>query len=65
MADQEWLTQEDVANQIGAPVDKVRSVVATLSSAGVIETQRNPLDRRYVLVNRKSVERIKMTIWGI
>jgi DNA-binding MarR family transcriptional regulator len=64
MADEEWITQEDIANQIGAPVDRVRAIVATLSSAGVIKTQRNPLDRRYVLVHRDSIERIKQTIFG-
>jgi DNA-binding MarR family transcriptional regulator len=64
MADKDWLTQEEIANQIGAPVDKIRAIVSALSGAGVIKTQRNPLDKRYVLVHKDSVETIRKSIFG-
>lgn len=64
MADNEWLTQEDIANRLGVPVDKVRAVVSALSGPGVIRTQRNPLDKRYVLVHRDSIEAIRQSIFG-
>ncbi|MBA2679031.1 MAG: hypothetical protein H0U76_11630 [Ktedonobacteraceae bacterium] len=55
----EWLTQEEVANDMGVDVDKVRALVNALSRAGVVKTQRNPLDQRYVLIHKDSVSTIR------
>ena len=64
MADNEWLTQEEIANQLNVPVEKIRSIVSVLSGPGVIRTQRNPLDKRYVLVHRTAIETIRQSIFG-
>ena len=64
MADSEWITQEEIANQLNVPVDKVRAIVAALAGPGVIKTQRNPLDKRYVLVHRSAIETIRQSIFG-
>lgn len=51
----EWLTQEEVANDIGVDIDKVRALVNALARAGVVKTQRNPKDQRYILIHKDSV----------
>jgi DNA-binding MarR family transcriptional regulator len=65
LGEKEWLTQQEVAEMIQVDINKVRSTVATLSRAGVVKTQRNPLDTRYVLVHVDSVPIIRQTIFTV
>ena len=61
---QGWLTQEEIAKTLNVPIDRVRNVVPGLAKAGVIQTMRNPLDNRYVLVHESDVDTIKRAIFG-
>lgn len=60
----EWLTQEQIAQQLGIPVERIRPVVATLSGIKQIRTTRYVLDKRYVLVHRDSVAIIRQAIYN-
>jgi DNA-binding MarR family transcriptional regulator len=64
MQTDEWITQEQVATELGVPIDRVRNVVPGLTKAGVIQTKRDPLDNRYVLVHKGGVEIIRRAIFG-
>jgi len=59
-----WLTQEEVASKLNVPIDRVRNVVPGLAKAGVIQTMRNPLDNRFVLIHESAVEIIRRAIFG-
>jgi DNA-binding MarR family transcriptional regulator len=59
-----WMTQEEIANKLNVPIDRVRNVVPGLAKAGVIQTMRNPLDNRYVLVHESGIEIIRKAIFG-
>lgn len=59
-----WLTQEEISKTLGVPIDRVRNVVPGLAKAGVIQTMRNPLDNRYVLVHESALDIIKRAIFG-
>lgn len=61
---EDWLTQEQIANEIGIPVNRIRPIVATLASLGQIKTSRNVLDKRYLLVHRSSVPLIKQAVFN-
>jgi hypothetical protein len=60
----EWLTQQQVAQMLGIPVEKVRPVVATLARTKQIKTAQNVLDRRYLLVHRDSVPVVRQAIFS-
>lgn len=62
MPEKEWYTQQEIADEIGVTLDRVRAIVSTLSKAGVIKTQRDARDARYVLVHQSSVPIIKQTL---
>jgi DNA-binding MarR family transcriptional regulator len=62
MPEKEWYTQQELADEFNVPLDRVRTIVSTLSKAGVIKTQRDPRDSRYVLVHQSSVPIVKQTL---
>lgn len=64
MADKEWYTQQEIADELGVGLDRVRATVSTLTKAGVIKTQRDTRDSRYVLVHSSSIPIIKQTLGG-
>jgi DNA-binding MarR family transcriptional regulator len=64
MPDKEWYTQQEIADMIGVGLDRVRTTVSTLSKAGVVKTQRDPRDSRYVLVHTSGIQVIKQTLGG-
>lgn len=59
---EEWLTQEQVAQDIGVPVERIRPVVSALSGIKQIKTMRNIRDRRFLLVHRDAIPTIKQAI---
>ncbi len=61
-ANDEWLTQEQVAQEIGVPVERVRPVVSALAGIKRIRTMRNIRDRRFLLVHRDEIPTIKQAI---
>jgi hypothetical protein len=61
----EWVTQEQVAQELGVPVERVRPVVSALSGIKQIKTTRNVRDRRYVLVHRDSIPVIRQAIYNV
>jgi len=58
----EWLTQDEVAEAIGVPVQRVRPVVSALAGIKQIKTTRNIRDRRFLLVHRDSIPIIRQAI---
>lgn len=58
----EWVTQEEIANEIGIPVNRIRPIVTALASLGQIKTSRSIKDRRYLLVHKSSVAIIKQAV---
>ncbi|MBA3825573.1 MAG: hypothetical protein H0X24_16950 [Ktedonobacterales bacterium] len=62
MEEKEWYTQQELATMMGLALDKIRTTVSTLSKAGVIKTQRDVRDSRYVLVHATSVPIIRQTL---
>ena len=64
MAEKDWYTQQEIANELNVALDRVRATVSTLSKAGVITTQRDSRDSRYVLVHKDSIPVIRQTLGG-
>jgi hypothetical protein len=60
----EWLTQEQVAAQLGVPIKIVWEKVRTLGPAGAIRTRQNPFDRRQTLVHKDDTAVIQRAIFG-
>jgi hypothetical protein len=61
---EEWVTQEQVAQTIGVPVERVRPVVSALAGINQIKTMRNVRDRRYLLVHKDSIPIIRQAIYN-
>ncbi len=64
MADKEWYTQQEIAEELHVTLDRVRATVSTLAKAGVIRTQRDPRDSRYVQVHSSSIPVVRQTLGG-
>jgi DNA-binding MarR family transcriptional regulator len=62
--EKEWYTQQEIASMVGVSLDRVRATVSTLSKAGVIKTQRDQRDSRYVLVHASSIQIVRQTLGG-
>ncbi len=60
----EWLTQDQIAQQLHIPVERIRPVVAALAGIKQIKTTRNVRDKRYVLVHRDSVPLVRQAIYN-
>ena len=56
MKDDQWLTQEEVAGELGVSLAKVRPVIAAFSRVGSIVTRMDPQDNRYLLVRKDALE---------
>jgi hypothetical protein len=61
---EEWVTQEQVAQMIGVPVERVRPVVSALAGINQIRTMRNVRDRRFLLVHKDSIPIIRQAIYN-
>lgn len=64
MADQEWYTIQELADQFNVSYQRVRNVVAALSSLGAITTRENPQDRRVIQINQNSIESVRKAVFG-
>ena len=62
---EEWLTQEAIAQMLDVPIHRVRAAITTLAGLQQIRTMRDPKDKRYVLVHRDSVPLIRQAVFGI
>lgn len=60
----DWITQEEIANQLNVPIAKIWEKVRNLGPAGVIRTRVNPLNRKQVLVLRSDVQIIRNAIFA-
>jgi len=60
----DYITQDDIAKAIEVDVNKVRGAVAALAGIGAIKTLRSVKDKRYLLVHKDAVEKIRQAIFN-
>lgn len=59
MPEQDWYTQEEIANMLGVDIKKLYPRVNTLKNAGIIKWKTNPDDQRSILIEKNSLDAIK------
>jgi DNA-binding MarR family transcriptional regulator len=60
----EWITQDDAATRLKVRPNALRNAVTILKRVGVIQTKRNPEDRRYELVRVADLPKIEKAVLG-
>jgi DNA-binding MarR family transcriptional regulator len=59
MSDQEWYTQEEIAQLLGVELKKLYPRVNALRNAKVINWKINPNDQRSILIHKDSIDTLK------
>jgi DNA-binding MarR family transcriptional regulator len=62
MAQNEWLTQKEIAEMLDVPISKLYPRVSALRKAGVIRTKPDSDDDRMILIHRSSLEIIRKAV---
>ena len=62
MAQNEWLTQKEIAEMLDVPLSKLYPRVSALRKAGVIQTKADPDDDRLILIHRSGLEVIRRAV---
>lgn len=64
MENKEWYTQQEIADDLNLPLERVRNTVAALDNLGSIRTTRDPRDRRYLLIHTSSLITLRKALLG-
>jgi DNA-binding GntR family transcriptional regulator len=64
MPEKEWFTMQELAEMFGVSYYKIRQVVATLSNTGAIVTRENPADNRILEIQKDSIDKIRVGVFG-